>query len=233
MRAVRILLAALITILLTDSLTSRKLINKYLVIGMFGKSGSGKSVSMTKMMFQHSKHWMVFSDVPNALTDSGVINYFDSSAFKRGDWLPDGRKGHVWVDGTINEHDRDICLFFDEMGILYNNRAFKDNLSPKTLEWWKTHRHKRVRIIYASQSYKDMDLKIRQLTHRLYLVKRGFLKNFCILKSIAIHMDIENPSDSSNDSTGGTIVEKFSYELPIFWKFTFLPKWIKKYDSYR
>lgn len=208
-------------IFFVDIITSKKLINKYKVIGIFGKSGSGKSTLSTKLMYQDLKRgWVVYSDTPNDVP--GVI-VFNSEDFKRGVWLPDGRP-----------NGQDIALYFDEMGILYNNRDFKNNLSPKTLEWWKTHRHKRCKVVYCSQSYKDMDLKIRQLTHQLFLCKRGILKNFTVAKAIQVKLDIENQTDASGSGGGGgTIIEKYSYDLPIFWKFTLLPKWIKKFDSFR
>lgn len=183
-------------------------------------------------MYQHvKKGWCVYSDVP---VNIAGVRQFDSLAFKSGSWLPDGRKGFVNEDGIENDCDRDIVLFFDEMGILYNNREFKTNLNANTHMFLKTHRHKRVKCIYLSQSYKDMDLKWRQVTQRMYLVKRGVLRNFSVAKAIQIKMDIENQTDaSSNGGGGGTIVEKYSYDLPLFWKFTFLPRWIHKFDSFR
>lgn len=220
------------TIFIIDSITGQKLVNPYVCIGIFGKPGSGKSTLSTKMQYKFvKKGWMVYTDVPNNV--DGAIQ-FDSLAFKRGDFLPDGRKGYVNENGVINDCDRDIVMFFDEMGVLYNNREFKSNLNPETLMFWKTHRHRRVRIVYLSQSYKDMDLKIRALTQKMYLVKRGILKNFSVAKAIMVKLDIENQTDASgNGGGGGTIVEKYQYDLPIFWKFTLLPRWIKKFDSYR
>lgn len=213
-----------------DFITSRSLINPYKMYGIFGKPGSGKSTYLTKIAYKQAKNgWEVYTD--DASNKCPGVQYFDSQAFKAGKWLPDGRKGYKWIDGTINENDRNIVLIFDEIGSLYNNRDFKNNLTPETLKWWKEHRHKRVKIYYGSQSYKDMDLKIRQLSDQLFIIKRGILKNFSVAKPIYINFDIVNNENS--DNSGGQIVEQYKYDLPIFWKFILLRKWIKKFDSYR
>lgn len=230
MRIILYLLILAGTVFIGDFITSRSLINRYKMYGIFGKPGSGKSTYLTKIAYQQSKRgWQVYTDDNSCKIPE--VKHFDSMDFKAGKWLPDGRKGQLWVDGTINKENRDIVLIFDEIGSLYNNRDFKNNLTPETLKWWKEHRHKRVKVYYGSQSYKDMDLKIRQLSDQLFIIKRGVLKNFSVAKPIYINFDIVNNENS--DNSGGQIVEQYKYDLPIFWKFILLKKWIKKFDSYR
>lgn len=230
MRVILYILILASSIFIGDFITSRSLINKYKMYGIFGKPGSGKSTYLTKIAYQQSKRgWQVYTDDNSCKIPE--VKHFDSMDFKAGKWLPDGRKGQLWVDGTINKENRDIVLIFDEIGSLYNNRDFKNNLTPETLKWWKEHRHKRVKVYYGSQSYKDMDLKIRQLSDQLFIIKRGLLKNFSVAKPIYINFDIVNNENS--DNSGGQIVEQYKYDLPIFWKFILLKKWIKKFDSYR
>lgn len=220
MTLIKFIFILILAIFIIDIITGRKLINPYTVTGIFGKPGSGKSTLLTKMMYQDIKHgWEVWSDTPNEIPG---VNFFNPYDFKEGNWLPDGRI-----------ENKNIAVYFDEMGILYNNREFKSNLSNKTLTWWKTHRHHRVKVVYGSQSYKDMDLKIRNLSTALYLCKRGILRNFTVARRIRIIMDIQNNDNPESTNSGGEIVEKYQYDLPLFWKFTLLPRWIKKFDSYR
>lgn len=217
---VQFLIITITLIFIVDIVTGRKLINPYTMTGIFGKPGSGKSTMLTMMMYKDlKKGWTVYSDTPNNIEG---VNFFNPLEFKDGSFLPDGR--------TNNE---DIAIYFDEMGILYNNREFKSNLNSRTLEWWKKHRHYRVKVVYGSQSYKDMDLKLRAITDRLFLVKRGILRNFSVAKKIRVIMDIQNNDNPDSKDQGGQIIEKYEYDLPLFWKFILLPKWIKRFDSYR
>ena len=214
-----------------DFITSRKLINKYKCYGIFGKCGSGKSTFLTKLAYQHAKKgWTVYTNDPTIVGIEN-IKYFDDEAFKKGEWLPNGRKGKINEYGEKNKENRNIVLFFDEIGSLYNNRDFKNNLTPKTLKWWKEHRHRNCKIYYGSQSYKDMDLKIRNITDVLFIIKRSILQNFSVAKPILIKFDIQN--NEQGDNSGGQIVEKYSYDIILFWKWILLPKWINKFDSYR
>lgn len=216
---------------ITDFITSRKLINRYKCYGIFGKCGSGKSTYLTKLAYQHAKKgWTVYTNDPSIIGIEG-IEYFDEIAFKKGEWLPDGRANHTNEKGYKNKTDRNIVLMIDEIGSLYNNRDFKKNLTPTTLRFWKEHRHRRVKIYYGSQSYKDMDLKIRAITDTLMIIKRSFLQNFSIAKPIMIQFDIQN--NEMGDNSGGQIVEKYSYDIFIFWKWICLQKWIKRFNSYR
>lgn len=223
------LITGLSILWIIDSITGIKLLNPFKVIGVFGKPGAGKSTLLTKWMYKDlKKGWEVYTD--NTSTNLPGIKYFDNQKFKAGEWLPEGRKGYINEEGIENEKDRKIALYFDEMGITYNNREFKTNLNPETLAWWKKHRHARVKVIYGSQSYKDMDLKIRTLTQQLYIVNRSMFKNFSVAKPIFIKLDIANNENTEN--AGGQIIEAYRYDLFIFWKWIFLWKWIKKFDSY-
>lgn len=231
LRFLMILGATLISAFTLDFVTSRKLLNKYKMYGAFGKPGSGKSTWLTKKTYQHAKKgWICYTNDTTIQKMENVYS-FDEDAFKKGEWQPDGRKGYINENGEINKENRNIVLFIDEIGSLYNNRDFKTNLTPKTLRFWKEHRHRRVKIYWGSQSYKDTDLKIRMLCDQYLLIKRSFLKNFSIVKPILVTLDIQN--NEQGDNSGGQIVEKYSYDIFIFWEWLFLRKWIKKFDSYR
>lgn len=226
-----------------------RLRNPYSFSIVFGKPGSGKSTTLQKVMEKHiKKGWRVFYDGASYLE---AVEKVDFQAFKKGQWLPDGRKGMpIWQDSTskieaytqygepiyekhgpINAEDTPILVCFDELGITYNNREFKTNFTPASLEWWKKHRHKKVKIFGASQTYKDMDLKLRQLVDYNYLMDVMVLfPGLRVAKGINIKFDILN--SESGDNAGGQIIEGYTYKLPIFHIYIWMPKWIKKFNSY-
>lgn len=213
-----------------------KLRNPYPMWCIFGKPGSGKSTVQQKLMYKHlKKGWQVYYDGNTAIPGIKKLPLDD---FKKGKWLPDGRAGcPIWYDATnpanhgpINESPENILICIDEAGISYNNRDFKNNFTGDTLEWWKKHRHKRCKVIIASQTYKDMDLKLRGLTDSNYLMCKTILPSLRIAKRIIINFDIANAE--SGETMGGQIIEAYRYDLFIFHKYIWMWTWIKKFDSY-
>lgn len=222
-------------IILLDQITGAALINKYKMYGIFGLPGSGKSTYMQKLMYKHIKQgWIVYYDDYSKIPG---VKHFDGEALKKGEWLPDGRKGEIAIKGKQgtkykNKKNRNIVLFFDEMGLLFDSRQFRTAFTPETLNWWKKHRHYRIKIYYGSQSWDDMDLKIRVLTDQYFLCERSFFKNFTIIKPIIVNLGITNGANEQANNDGGKITKNFQYEPIIFWKWLLLRKWISKFNSF-
>lgn len=208
-----------LTLLTVDSIVGYRYENIFKCIGIFGKPGSGKTLLLTKEIYRHIRNgWEVYCDFPCYIKE---VKQFDDTDFKMGKWLPDARNSN----GKISKK---ILIVIDEIGTLYNNRDFKNNFSPITLKWWKEHRHKGVKIIYASQAYNDMDKKLRVLTDYYYLLKQPFLKLIRFAKLVQVTTEISN----ENKENGGQIIDLYRYSPFTKWKFIFLPKWIKKFNSF-
>ena len=120
---------------------------------------------------------------------------------------------------------KDCLLIIDEAGLDYNNRNFKDNklkLSEEEIYFYKYHRHYNVDVVMFSQAYKDPDSKLRDLTTRLFLVKRsifpGFIKRKMIIKKIGI------------DKISKQIIDEYSF---VFFgtKYIYCPKLWKMFNS--
>lgn len=222
-------IVAFTSILTLDSILGAKFDNIFSCIAIFGKPGSGKTMFLTREAYRHvKKKWKVFVDFPCYVNG---VHQFNDELFKSGKWMPDGRNDDGVWDSNITEKrevKQKICLIIDEIGTLYNNRDFKTNFNNETLRWWKEHRHAGVKVIYASQSYNDMDKKLRVLTDAYYLLKKPFFKLFRYAKLVLVDTDISN----ENKDTGGQIIDLYKYSIFLQWKFLWLPKWVKKFNSY-
>lgn len=85
---------------------------------------------------------------------------------------------------------RDCLILVDEIMLLSDSRDYKkftDNLKF----FYSEHRKSNCDFIYASQYYKDVDLKIRTRTEQYYYVERSFLK-FSRVRRIDFFFDIIN-----------------------------------------
>lgn len=89
---------------------------------------------------------------------------------------------NVPIKGTYQIDKNDIgsylisdgLLIIDECGVEFNSRQFK-NFSGDKVKFFKYHRHFCLDVVVLSQSYNDMDLILRNLSTRYFLLKRGFI----------------------------------------------------------
>lgn len=85
------------------------------------------------------------------------------------------------VDGvryvsSIREILKKYCLeecliLIDEGSVEYNNRLMK--MTDKEIEYFKLHRHYLCDIVVYSQSHDDVDVTLRRLYERIYVMNRG------------------------------------------------------------
>lgn len=127
---------------------------------------------------------------------------------------------------------KDALLIFDELTLYADNRKFKE--FPDTVrDFIIYHRHEYNDIIYATQSYEMVDLKIRQLTQELWYMSRSvvpLLTEFTYAKRIYRAMNI---NEHSADLTLGyrfcNLVERFFVSNM---KYCFRRPYYKYFDSY-
>lgn len=117
---------------------------------------------------------------------------------------------------------KNCLLILDEAGIDYNNRKFK-SFSDEEVYFFKYHRHYGVDVAIFSQGYNDMDLKLRTLATRYYIVKKSILPGF--VKKRAIHKKI------GIDKLTQQIIDKYEFTL-LSTKYIYCPKLWKMFDSY-
>lgn len=182
--------------------------NPYTLTMIFGKKGSGKTTTMTKIAHTAQRRGQkVFANVP--LPGCYLIKESDIG-FKM---IPPGS-----------------VLLVDEVGMIWDNRRFKD-FKPEVRDWFKLQRHYKVKVYLFSQTF-DIDKKLRDLTDDMYLIQkrlRIFAYGKRILKKCVL-------TEASADQPS-RIDENLKFDsLLFFWcgsrTLTLIPRWAASFDSF-
>lgn len=190
---------------------TKKYLNPYKLVFVFGKKGSGKSTLIQKLSNKYYKNgWTVYSTEESLnpeilpIDPKNIYNY------------------------EFPEHS---CIFIDEVSLIWDNRDFK-TMDKKVIEWFRYQRHHKCRVFLFSQTF-DIDKKLRDLTDEMYLVNkyfRVFVRAKRILrKPIVVHPSPEAPARIDEDLiVDGPLMAFFGGRL-----YAFIPYWAKKYDSFK
>ena len=126
----------------------------------------------------------------------------------------------------------DSLILLDEITLDADNRKFK-SFTDDIRDFFILHRHLGLDVIYATQSYELVDLKIRQLTQELWYMSRSvvpFLKQFTTAKRIYRNINInEHTSELTLGYRFCNLLESFFVKN---YKISFRPKYYKYFDSY-
>ena len=194
----------------------------------FGVPGSGKTTYaayLARSCARESIFIKLCRRFPSRLS-SAIL---DGKLFKRAFpvWSNVPIKGTYDID-AVNDIGtymiEDGKLIIDEAGIEYNNRNYKA-LPQKTIKWYKLHRHYGMSVDIFSQSFEDMDVTLRRLAQRFFLVKKSMLPYFVVIKRISRKIGI--------DENTHQLTDMYRFGLPILGsKWIFCPKLWRMFDSY-
>lgn len=200
--------AIVVAFLVVFHFATRKYLNPYKLIFIFAKKGQGKSTLLTKMALHHLRRgWHVYSTEPIPgcyLIAPEDIGYFEFPAHS--------------------------LIVIDEIGMIWDNRNFK-NFKPEVRDWFKLQRHRKCKVICASQSF-DVDKKIRDLADDMFLLQKKF-RVFSYGKRILKILDI---TEATGDSES-RIVDNLKFDSILwFWAgsrtLTFIPAWTKYFNTF-
>lgn len=119
----------------------------------------------------------------------------------------------------IGKYDiSDGLVIVDECGIEFNNRDFK-SFSKEQNQWFKLYRHAHTDIVIFSQSFEDMDKKLRILATRYFLVERSFIPKFIRCRRITKKIAISEQDRSIIDAYDFVPFSRRLYFAPIYWKY--------------
>lgn len=201
----KFLIIVVIIAILFDRLT-RSYLNPYKVIMLFGKKGTGKTADIAKVSVECRKKGVeCYSnvDVPGTIPfNPKTVGYYKP------------------VEGSV------VCL--DEVGMIWDKRDFA-NFDKNVRDFFKFARQYKLIIRMYSQTYDDVDKKIRDLTDELYIMKR-FLRVFTICRKVEKVQTIGHTAEGH-----GTIVEDYIL-MPMFatgaMRINFIPRYVHLFNSY-
>lgn len=205
---------------------TKKFINPYKLIFVFGKKGSGKSTLLTKLSYTRCKRWVTFStevDHPTIIYDKIFV---PNSGYSKGAIYPINPKDIYKMD--FPEHS---CIFIDEVSLIWDNRDFK-SMDKNVIEWFRYQRHHKCRVYFFSQTF-DIDKKLRDLADDMFLVNKIFrvfvVAKHMVRKPCVVHPSPDAPARIDDDIViDSPLLAFFGGRL-----FAFIPYWAKRYDSFK
>lgn len=194
-----LILSMIIFLLLTN-----KYLNPYKLIMIFGKKGSGKTTTLTKIALKELKRKRkVYSTVEIPSTYLFNTDDIGSMTF-----------------------EPNSTVLIDEVGMIWDNRDFK-NFKPAVRDFFKYQRQYKLKIYLFSQTF-DIDLKLRNLTDEMYLLSNCF-RVFSVARRISKKITIKECADGTS-----TLSDTYEFYPLLFGglKFTFIPRYTSFYKSY-
>lgn len=188
---------------------AKKFSNPYLIEYFVGVRGSGKSTLATKeaIAFQKKGH-RVYSNFE--IFGCYKIDPSDIGFYR----LPP-----------------ESLLLLDEVSLIWSNRDFKT--FPKEVEaFFRYCRKYKIYCRLYSQNF-DVDAKVRGLVDSIYIlvkVANVFTIAKRVKRTLVLHQSSKD--DDGIRTAEGFVSENYSYDLPSTWKFCFIPRWIKFFNSF-
>lgn len=185
---------------------TRKYRNPYKLYLIFGKKGSGKSSYLVKLAKRYQKKkYIVYSNMEDiTLPNVRIICPEDI-----GEFVPESNS----------------LLLLDEVGILYDNRNYRQ-FKPETRDFYKYQRHYKVVCYMASQTY-DVDVKIRNLVDGMFLVQNVFTV-FSLIRPIKKTITLTEATSEGESR----IAENLKFRSIFDWKLMYIPKYGKYFESF-
>lgn len=185
----------------------RKYKNPYKLFMVFGKKGSGKSAFLIRQAIKYqNKGYLVYTNMSDCcLENVRIINPDDL-----GDFVP----------------VKDSCLLLDEVGMLYDNRNYR-NFKSSVRDFFKLQRHYKVICFLASQTF-DIDKKLRDLTDEMYLIS-NIATAFSLVRPIRKSVTLTEATAEGESR----IAENLKFKMITSWRLYWIPSMIKYFESFK
>lgn len=162
-----------------------------MITGIFGLPGAGKSCFLAYLAQKAIKHEPLFvGHRPFWTVPLGECEHYER-VFCNFPMIGAYKLNYEHLG--MFDFSRSLVLI-DEIASLANSRNWKGFGSEK-VEFFTQHRHDYIDVIYCSQSYKNMDLTIRELTGQyMYIRKDG---EYTLVTPIEKKIRVEPSMDDS------------------------------------
>lgn len=185
-------------------LSTKNYLNPYKLIMIFGKKGSGKTTTLTKIALENIRKGIkVYSTIE----------------------IPGTYKFNVEEIGYKTFDPKSVILI-DEVGMIWDNRNFS-NFKPEVRDFFKFQRQYKLKVYLFSQTF-DVDLKIRNLTDEMWLLT-NFARVFSMQRRIIKKITIKENADGTS-----TLADDYKFDSPLFGgiKFVFIPRYVVYFKSF-
>ena len=177
---------------------------------IFGKKGCGKTTTLTKLALKYRKQGREVYCTEKLAVDG--VHLISPS-----------------IIGYVCFPEESVILI-DEVGMVWDNRNFKA-FKTEVRDYFKLQRHYRNTVYMFSQTF-DIDKKLRDLTDEMWLLVNMF-RVFSYGKKISKRIVL----NASTADAPSSIAENLEFDPLLFFAlgsrmFTFIPKYVNKYDSY-
>lgn len=202
-----ILISVIVGLIFLFHILTRRFVNPYTFVLVFGKKGAGKSCTMQKdLRKHHARGWHCFAD---SNTDLPFVKKIDAKNL------------------FSYKFPKNSFIAIDEVNLLWDNRDFK-SFDPRIQAWFRQQRKHHCKVVAYSQTF-DCDKKLRDLCDRLALQKK-FARVFTYRRYY-----VKSPTILSAETTRDHAKIADDYvKVPIFFKgvdFAFIPKYVRDYNT--
>ena len=203
---IKLLIFGLMAFMIIHYLRYKKYINPYKLYMVFGKKGSGKSTFLVKKALEYKKKGYIIYTNMDDLTIDNVRHIKEDDL---GPYVPEENSVILW----------------DEAGMKFDNRNFKQ-FKPETRDFFKLQRHYKCIVYLASQTW-DIDVKLRNLTDKMYLVQNVGIV-YSLVRPITRKITLTEPIGDQESR----ITEKLKFEWIFSWKIYKMTKYFKYFESF-
>lgn len=158
----------------------------------FGLPGSGKTTTLAKIAYTHSKklgktYKHIYTNVHCAIPN---VTFIDNHC--------------------IGQYDlSDSLILIDEATLFADSRAYKE-FDKKTMRFFLEHRHYNCDIYLFTQQWDGVDRKIRVITDRVYYVYKGKLFGWLWSSYYRIPYGIIIPDPKKGGEKLGEIIQGYA-----------------------